>query len=96
MVGVGDGPWDDMATFETQLVAENRVRFKNFHFIDYHAARTGAHPYTTFGIEALGCIPGTRHLHLSRAILEKESSFQKYQQFSCPKNLFFLRKISKN
>ena len=29
-------------------------------------------------------------------VLESESSFQQYQHFSCPKNLFFLRKISKN
>ena len=29
-------------------------------------------------------------------VLENESSFQKYQYFSCPKNLFFLRKNSTN
>ena len=29
-------------------------------------------------------------------VLENESSFQKYRHFSLPKNLFFLRKISKN
>ena len=29
-------------------------------------------------------------------VLENDSSFQKYQYFSCPKNLFFLRKNSKN
>ena len=29
-------------------------------------------------------------------VLENESSFQKYKHFSCPKNLFFLRKNSKN
>ena len=29
-------------------------------------------------------------------VLENESSFQKYQHFSCQKNLFFLRKNSKN
>ena len=29
-------------------------------------------------------------------VLENESSFKKSQHFSCPKNLFFLRKNSKN
>ena len=29
-------------------------------------------------------------------VLENESIFQKYQHFSCPKNPFFLRKLSKN
>ena len=29
-------------------------------------------------------------------VLENESSFQKYQNFSCPKNPFFLRQNSKN
>ena len=29
-------------------------------------------------------------------VLDNETDFQKYQYFSCPKNLFFLRKNSKN
>ena len=29
-------------------------------------------------------------------VLENESTFQKYQHFSCPKNPFFLRKLSIN
>ena len=29
-------------------------------------------------------------------VLENESSFQKYQYFSCPKNLFYLRRNAKN
>ncbi|KAL3891897.1 hypothetical protein ACJMK2_004139 [Sinanodonta woodiana] len=55
VIGVGDGPWETMMTFDDGL--PNRT-FDNFQFVDFHETIEGAkNPYAALGLRALMEIP---------------------------------------
>lgn len=55
MVGVGDGPWETMHTYDDRLPER---KFDNFQFVDYnHVLTYGGNASTTFALHSLMEIP---------------------------------------
>lgn len=55
VIGVGDGPWDQMREFDDGLPQR---KFDNFQFVDYNSVRLGSgNPDIKFAVEALMELP---------------------------------------
>ncbi|GAB5360033.1 hypothetical protein AAMO2058_000592700 [Amorphochlora amoebiformis] len=71
MVGVGDGPWDEMKKFDDELPAR---KFDNFQFVEYsQVVKNSENPEVAFAVRALQEVPDQYATIISLDLLGREN-----------------------
>ena len=68
VIGVGDGPWDDMIEFDDELPER---KFDNFQFVNYFQAKQNKNPEAAVALAALMEIPDQYEAIKKLKLLEK-------------------------